>query len=127
MEGGERGGRRRGRFLDEADRLFGEDSRSVEPIFDDEDEPDLELFAPEAPPSREPGPRRRRGPSGETLKRILVAIPWIVFAIAITALGGPVFMAAMVPLGVIGLREYFLMARATPGRCSRRDFWSCRR
>jgi phosphatidate cytidylyltransferase len=41
-----------------------------------------------------------------------VAIPWIVFAIAITALGGVVFAAAMVMLGVIGLREYFLMARS---------------
>jgi phosphatidate cytidylyltransferase len=111
MESG--GQRRRDRFLDDADRIFGDDSRSVEPIFgDDDDELEMEPFPSEAPPQPEPQPRKRRGPSGETLKRIAVAIPWIVFAIAITALGGAVFMAAMVMLGVIGLREYFLMARS---------------
>jgi phosphatidate cytidylyltransferase len=72
----------------------------------------MEPFPSESPPKPQPQPRKRRGPSSETLKRIAVAIPWIVFAIAITALGGPVFMAAMVMLGVIGLREYFLMARS---------------
>jgi phosphatidate cytidylyltransferase len=111
MESG--GQRRRDRFLDDADRIFGDDSRSVEPIFgDDDDELEMEPFPSEAPPQPEPQPRKRRGPSGETLKRIAVAIPWIVFAIAITALGGAVFMAAMVMLGVIALREYFLMARS---------------
>jgi phosphatidate cytidylyltransferase len=111
MESG--GQRRRDRFLDDADRIFGDDSRSVEPIFgDDDDELEMEPFPSEEPPQPEPEPRKRRGPSGETLKRIAVAIPWIVFAIAITALGGAVFMAAMVMLGVIGLREYFLMARS---------------
>jgi phosphatidate cytidylyltransferase len=113
MESGEQRRRERGRFLDDADRIFGDDSRSVEPVFGDDDEPELELFAPEAPPPPRPEPRRRRRPSGETLKRVVVAIPWIVFAIAITALGGAVFAAAMVLLGVIGLREYFVMARAT--------------
>jgi phosphatidate cytidylyltransferase len=113
MESGEQGPRRRDRFLEDADRIFGDDSRSVEPIFGDDDEAlEMEPFAHEAPPEPRPQPRRRRGPSGETLKRILVAIPWIVFAIAITALGGVVFMAAMAMLGVIGLREYFLMARS---------------
>ena len=38
---------------------------------------------------RERRPRRSRRPRrGETLKRILVAIPWILFAIAITVAGG---------------------------------------
>jgi phosphatidate cytidylyltransferase len=111
MESGEQGSRRRGRF-DDADRIFGEDAREVEPIFgEDEDEFEMELPG-EGPPEPEPQPRRRRR-TGETLKRILVAIPWIIFAIAITALGGEVFMAAMVFLGVIGLREFFLMARST--------------
>jgi phosphatidate cytidylyltransferase len=113
MESGEQEGRKRGHFLEDADRIFGDDSRSVEPIFGDDPESlEMEPFAPEAPPAPQPERRRRRGPSGETLKRILVAIPWIVFAIAITALGGVVFAAAMVMLGVIGLREYFLMARS---------------
>ncbi|MFN8162097.1 MAG: phosphatidate cytidylyltransferase [Solirubrobacterales bacterium] len=40
---------------------------------------------------------------------MLVAIPWIVFAIAITVAGGAIFAAAMVALAVIALREYFVM------------------
>lgn len=111
MESGEH--RRRGRF-DDADRIFGDDSRSLEPIFGDQEdgpEPELELFVKEPPPEPRPAPRRRRGPSGETLKRVVVAVPWIVFAIVITALGNEVFMAAMVLLGVICLREFFLIAR----------------
>jgi phosphatidate cytidylyltransferase len=111
MESGKGGRRRRRRFLENADRIFGDDSRSVEPVFDDSEEPELELFMPEEPAAPQQSQRKRRAPSGETLKRVLVAIPWIVFAIAITALGGVVFMAAMVMLGVIGLREFFLMAR----------------
>jgi len=77
-------------------------------LFDDEmfeDEP-----APPERPPREPR-KRRRGPSGETAKRILVALPWIVFAIAIVVAGGVVFAAAMVGLGVVALREFAEMAR----------------
>jgi phosphatidate cytidylyltransferase len=77
-------------------------------LFDDEmfeDEP-----APPERPPREPR-KRRRGPSGETAKRILVALPWIVFAIAIVVAGGVVFAAAMVGLGVVALREFEAMAR----------------
>ena len=109
MESGGQEPPRRGRF-DDADRIFGDDSREVEPIFGDADSLEMEPFAHSAEPEPEQPPRRRRG-TGETLKRVLVAIPWIAFAIAITALGGAVFMAAMVFLGVIGLREFFLMAR----------------
>jgi phosphatidate cytidylyltransferase len=72
-------------------------------LFDDEmfdDEP--------TPPQRPPRePRRRRGGlRGETAKRVLVALPWIVFAIAIIVAGGPVFSLAMVGLGVLAVREY---------------------
>ena len=105
-----------GSRFEDADRIFGEDTRAVEPIFGD-DAFEMEPFAREGEPAprqrQTQKPRRRRGPSGETLKRILVAIPWIVFAIAITALGGVVFMAAMIFLGAIALREFFAMARAT--------------
>jgi phosphatidate cytidylyltransferase len=114
MESGE-GRKRHRRFLEEADQLFSTDLEPAEPIFGGE-----ELLEGEPEPQRprrerEPGPEqqpRRRGPSGETIKRVLVAIPWIVFAIFITAVGGPLFMGAMVGLGLIGLREYFLMARS---------------
>jgi len=54
-------------------------------------------------------PRRRGILRGETARRILVAIPWIAFAIAIVVLGGPVFALAMVGIGLLCLREYFLM------------------
>ncbi len=79
----------------------------VQDLFDDD------MFTEEPPPPERPPrePRRRRGAllSGETARRILVAIPWIAFAIAIVVLGGPVFAVAMAGLGLLCLREYFLM------------------
>ena len=70
-----------------------------------------EGFFAEAPraapaPSQLAPPRRRRGLRSETFKRILFAIPWIIFAIAITVAGGIVFAVAMVALAVVALREY---------------------
>ena len=47
---------------------------------------------------------------GETAKRILVAIPWIVVAIVIIVAGGPWFAGALVIFGCLGLREFFQMA-----------------
>ena len=78
----------------------------VQDLFDDE------MFAEEPPPPERPPrePRRRRTAlSGETARRILFAIPWILFAIAIAVLGGLVFALAMVAVGLLCLREYFLM------------------
>jgi phosphatidate cytidylyltransferase len=75
-------------------------------LFDDEmfeDEPER----PERPPRE---PRRRRRGGGETAKRVLVALPWIVFAIAITVAGGLVFAAAMIGIGIVALREYAAIA-----------------
>src|SRR6201995_2510389 len=97
------------------------------------------MFQPQ-PPEPEPGPearppRRRRGskkpkrgrkrerrsagPSaprkrggGETTRRILVAVPAIAFAIAITVAGGIVFMLAMIAIGILCLREYLEMTSA---------------
>jgi len=64
---------------------------------------------PARPPRR---PRRKRSSSGETAKRILFAIPAIVFAIAITVAGGLVFAIAMVAVGALCLREYLAMTAA---------------
>jgi phosphatidate cytidylyltransferase len=78
----------------------------VRELFDDA------MFEDEAPPRRpERPPRRRRraGPSGETVRRVLVAIPWIAFAIAITVVGGLVFALAMIAIGLLCLREYLVM------------------
>ncbi|HRV59995.1 MAG: phosphatidate cytidylyltransferase [Solirubrobacterales bacterium] len=47
---------------------------------------------------------------GETAKRILVAIPWIIVVIAIIIAGGPWFAAALAVFGCLGLREFFQMA-----------------
>ena len=64
------------------------------------------------PSHRAPRKRERRGDGarGETIRRILVAIPWIAFAIAITVVGGLPFAIAMIAIGMLGLREYFVMA-----------------
>lgn len=70
------------------------------------DERDFEPDPP--PPPRPPREPRRRG-SGETVKRIIVVLPWIAFAIAITVAGGPIFAAAMIAIGVVCLREYVAM------------------
>ncbi len=73
-------------------------------LFDDEMfEPDPE---PEPRPPRQPRPRRG---TGETARRILVALPAIVFAIAIVVAGGVVFALAMIAIGVVCLREYLAM------------------
>ncbi|HEX5990573.1 MAG TPA: phosphatidate cytidylyltransferase [Solirubrobacterales bacterium] len=77
-------------------------------LFDDEmfeEEPQR----PERPP-REPRKRRRRS-SGETAKRVLVALPWIVFAIAITVAGGPVFALAMIAIGIVAVGEFAGIAK----------------
>lgn len=77
-------------------------------LFDDE------MFEEEPqPPRREPRkPRRRRrgGLRGETAKRVVVALPWIVFAIAIVVAGGTVFALALIAIGVLTLREFGLIA-----------------
>jgi phosphatidate cytidylyltransferase len=82
----------------------------MQDLFDDD------LLGSEPAPKRAPRPprrpRRQRGASGETAKRILFAIPAIVFAIAITVAGGLVFAIAMVGVGVLCLREYLTMTAA---------------
>jgi phosphatidate cytidylyltransferase len=71
-----------------------------------------DLFAEEPPRERPPRPprKRRRRPTGETAKRVLFALPWIAFAIAIIVAGGLTFTIAMVAIGAVCLREYFAMA-----------------
>jgi phosphatidate cytidylyltransferase len=76
-------------------------------LFDDE------MFEDDPPPEprqRPPRkPRRRGGGSGETVKRIIVVLPWIAVAIAIIVAGGLVFAGALVAIGALCLREYLTM------------------
>jgi phosphatidate cytidylyltransferase len=46
----------------------------------------------------------------ETTARVVVAIPWVIFAIVIVGVGGELFMGAMIVLAILGLREFFRMA-----------------
>jgi phosphatidate cytidylyltransferase len=66
--------------------------------------------------SRGRGFRRRRGTrNSETMARVLWAIPWILFAVFIVAVGGPVFAVAMVGLAWSSQIEFFRMtARSRP-------------
>ena len=75
-------------------------------LFDDDELFDDEPPAPPERPPRQPRRKRRGGGGGETARRILVALPWIVFAIAITIAGGLVFAAAMIAIGVVAIGEY---------------------
>jgi phosphatidate cytidylyltransferase len=64
------------------------------------------------PEPDEPPPRRLRS---DTLARVLWVLPWIVFAIAIIAVGDLLFAAAMVLLACAGMNEFFMMTkRARP-------------
>jgi phosphatidate cytidylyltransferase len=75
-------------------------------MFEDDSEP-------EPRSRREPRAKRRRpGVRGETVRRILVAIPWIVFAIAIVVAGGAYFAIAMIGIGTLCLREFLSMTEA---------------
>jgi len=78
-------------------------------LFDDE------MFEddPVPPPKPPRQPRKKRGLNGETAKRVLVALPWIVFAIAIAVAGGIVFAVAMIGIGIVCLREYVGMTAAS--------------
>jgi phosphatidate cytidylyltransferase len=59
-------------------------------------------------------PRRRRQRS-ETLMRVLWAIPLIIFAVTVIAMGGEVFAAAIVVVAWISMGEFFRMTeRARP-------------
>lgn len=71
---------------------------------------DEDLFAEEAPRSRPPR-RPRRTATGETAKRVLFALPWIAFAIAIIVAGGLAFAIALALIGILALRELFAMTR----------------
>lgn len=78
----------------------------------------VESDAPVAPPAGSPrrgGRGRRRGRSSETVARVLWAVPWLVFAVAVIAIGGGVFSLAMIGISWGAMSEFFRMTqRAKP-------------
>ncbi len=89
---------------------------------------DFEPLRRERPPQRRARPQRRRigsrrrrrptepsapkrplGPGSETIARVLWAVPWIVFVVAVVAVGGIIFAIAMGALACIGMAELFRM------------------
>jgi phosphatidate cytidylyltransferase len=89
-----------------ADRI---DPFEEDPFAEEQAEPEIVVRR-----LQEDEPRRRRfrliPEMSETTARVVVAIPWVIFAIAIVGIGGEVFMGALVVLAVLGLREFFHMA-----------------
>jgi phosphatidate cytidylyltransferase len=79
----------------------------VQDLFDEEMFEDAR--PPRERPPRQPRRQQRNLLGGETARRILVAVPWIAFAIAIVVAGGGVFAAAMLGIGMLCLREYMLL------------------
>ena len=83
------------------------------PLEDERDVPEpVVMEGGEGEPEK---PRRRfRFPFNlsETQSRVLVAIPWVVFAIVIVAVGGATFTLAIIGLAILGLREFFRMTAA---------------
>src|SRR5947208_1288677 len=72
--------------------------------------------AGEAPPPRR-STRAPRSATSDLGNRVLVAIPALVVALAMVALGGTVFLVGIGVLGLICLHELFSMfARARPAR-----------
>lgn len=74
---------------------------------------ELEIRVRRIESDERPGAGRRLRlipPMSETTARVVVAIPWVIFAVAIVGIGGELFMAAMIVLGILGLREFLRMA-----------------
>ncbi len=74
--------------------------------------PEISVSRPGEEPAKPPLWRRLPFARSETGARVVVAIPWVIFAVFIVAVGGPIFMLALIGLGGIGLREFFRMVGA---------------
>lgn len=92
---------------------FGRRSRrsAEEPSVDPEAPPEGDDAQEPATTEQEQPERKRRFQlvRSETARRVLWAIPWVVFAVFIVVVGGFPFTLAMIGLGVMGLRELFRM------------------
>jgi phosphatidate cytidylyltransferase len=86
----------------------------IEPFPEEEplEEPEIIVTrtGEEEPEQRFGGLRRLVPEMSETTARVVVAIPWAIFAIVIVSVGGLVFTLALIVLGILGVREFFRMA-----------------
>jgi phosphatidate cytidylyltransferase len=104
-----------------ADDELDDPADPVVPAFarDDSETGEFGTVDQERPPargSRGGGSRRRsRGRRSETLARLLWAVPWLIFAVTVIAIGGGIFALAMIGLAWGCLIEFFRMTqRANP-------------
>jgi phosphatidate cytidylyltransferase len=81
-----------------------------EPFEDEAGEPEIVVRRIDEPPGDGSGFRRLIPEMSETTARVVVAIPWVIVAIALVEVGGLAFTLAMVVLAILGLREFFRMA-----------------
>jgi phosphatidate cytidylyltransferase len=83
-----------------------------EPLEEEPLEPEIIVTraADEAAEPRSNRFRRLIPEMSETTARVVVAIPWGIFAIAIVGAGGLVFTLALIVLAILGAREFFRMA-----------------
>lgn len=97
------------------DRPEGDDGLEIpnlEPSDPDPADSEAEARAvPEGGVGEVPGSGRFRLPfiKSETTARVVIAIPWVIFAVVIVAVGDLLFTASIIALAVLGLRELFRM------------------
>ena len=100
-----------GRGEDGEGRHRGSEFERAVDHFEELDDPTVaheRVERPERPPA--PPRAKSRQMRGETIRRVLVAIPWIAFAIAITVAGGIPFSLAMIGIGLLCTREFLTMS-----------------
>ncbi len=84
-----------------------------EPLPSEEEPLEPEIIVRRAGDEDDEKPKRRLRvipEMSETTARVVVAIPWAIFAIVIVSVGGLAFTLAMIVLGILGVREFFRMA-----------------
>lgn len=101
-----------GRRGDRPEEDDGLEIPNLEPSDPDPADSEAEARAvPEGGVGEVPGSGRFRLPfiKSETTARVVIAIPWVIFAVVIVAVGDLLFTASIIALAVLGLRELFRM------------------
>jgi phosphatidate cytidylyltransferase len=99
--------------LDPPSFQFGRGEPEPEEPLQEEEPLEPEIVVRRASDEQDEEPKRRLKlipEMSETTARVVVAIPWAIFAIVIVSVGGLLFTLALVALGILGVREFFRMA-----------------